>query len=135
MTARLSVFVFWLAACGPPAAEKPQVAKKPLAPFAYPTEPGDAAPLAMPPAVLITGATVMTATGATHSPGYVLLRYGRFTAVGAGAPPAAADAKHLDGTGMFVTPVIIDTHSHMGVYPLPHAKAHSDGNEATRPTT
>jgi imidazolonepropionase-like amidohydrolase len=34
-----------------------------------------------------------------------------------------------------VTPGLIDVHSHLGVYPSPGASAHSDGNEATAPTT
>jgi imidazolonepropionase-like amidohydrolase len=34
-----------------------------------------------------------------------------------------------------VTPGIIDTHSHIGVYPMPGAQAHLDGNEMTDPVT
>ena len=41
----------------------------------------------------------------------------------------------IDGTGKFVTPGIIDIHSHLGDYPTPSVEAHSDGNEATNPTT
>ena len=41
----------------------------------------------------------------------------------------------IDGTGKWVTPGIIDVHSHLGVYPSPGASAHSDGNEATAPNT
>ena len=37
--------------------------------------------------------------------------------------------------GKFVTPGIIDTHSHLGVYAAPDSTAHSDGNEMTAPTT
>jgi imidazolonepropionase-like amidohydrolase len=39
------------------------------------------------------------------------------------------------GSGKFVTPGIIDIHSHLGVYPSPAVEANSDGNEATSPTT
>ena len=41
----------------------------------------------------------------------------------------------VDGTGKFVTPGVIDIHSHLGDYPTPSVQAHSDGNEATSPTT
>jgi imidazolonepropionase-like amidohydrolase len=41
----------------------------------------------------------------------------------------------IDGTGKYVTPGIIDIHSHLGDYPTPSVAAHDDGNEATSPTT
>ena len=44
-------------------------------------------------------------------------------------------AKEIDGTGKYVTPGIIDNHSHMGVYPAPSVRTSSDGNEATNPVT
>src|SRR3546814_7815500 len=46
-----------------------------------------------------------------------------------------ADALVIDGRGKFVTPGVIDVHSHLGVYPSPGVDAHSDGNEMTSPTT
>src|SRR5262245_12591740 len=87
------------------------------------------------PAVVLKGGTVMTATGQKYAPGYVVLENGRITAVGEGAPPDVAGATVLDVTGKFVTPGVIDTHSHLGVYPSPGGNGHSDGNEATSPTT
>jgi imidazolonepropionase-like amidohydrolase len=48
---------------------------------------------------------------------------------------APADATVVDGTGKFVTPGIIDSHSHLGVYSAPGTFAESDGNEATSPVT
>ena len=85
--------------------------------------------------VVIRGATVMTAAGDRHEPGYVVLVGGRIDAVGGGDAPEVAGALVIDGDGMFVTPGLIDTHSHLGVYPSPHGRAHSDGNEATKPVT
>ena len=49
------------------------------------------------------------------------------------APPRGAIV--VDAAGKWVTPGIIDVHSHLGVYPSPGIKAHSDGNEATDPVT
>jgi len=41
----------------------------------------------------------------------------------------------VDGTGKWVTPGIIDVHSHLGVYAAPATDAESDGNELTGPVT
>jgi imidazolonepropionase-like amidohydrolase len=41
----------------------------------------------------------------------------------------------VDGQGKWVTPGIIDVHSHLGVYPAPSTSSHSDGNEMTAPVT
>ena len=90
-------------------------------------------PLASRP-TLIRGGTVMTAAGQVIPNGEVLMVDGRIAAVGA-AVQAPADAVVLDATGKFVTPGVIDTHSHLGVYASPGVQAHSDGNEATSPNT
>ncbi|HET9581330.1 MAG TPA: amidohydrolase [Gemmatimonadota bacterium] len=83
---------------------------------------------------LIRNGTVMTAAGEEIAGGDVLLADRRVAAVGRGLE-APADAVVVDATGRFVTPGIIDTHSHLGVYPSPGVDAHSEGNEATDPTT
>ncbi len=86
------------------------------------------------PAVLIRDATVLTGTGTRLDDADVLMRDGRIVAVGRDLD-APADAVQVDGRGKWVTPGLIDVHSHLGVYPSPGASAHSDGNEATAPTT
>ena len=87
------------------------------------------------PLVVLTGGTVMTAAGDVYDVGHVVLKDGKIDAVGEGAAPEIDGAVVVDTTGRFVTPGLIDTHSHLGVYPSPWARAHSDGNEATRATT
>ena len=46
-----------------------------------------------------------------------------------------SDATIIDAKGKWLTPGIIDIHSHMGVYPAPGVRTSSDGNEATSPIT
>ncbi len=83
---------------------------------------------------LIRGATVMTAAGEELEGGDVLLREGRVAAVGRGLE-APGDAEVVEAAGRYVTPGLIDTHSHLGVYPSPSVRAHADGNEMTSPVT
>ncbi|MEO6102323.1 MAG: amidohydrolase [Pseudoxanthomonas sp.] len=84
--------------------------------------------------VLIEHATVLTGTGERLDDADVLLQDGKVAAVGRGLS-APANAIRIDGDGRWVTPGIIDVHSHLGVYPSPGMKAHGDGNEATAPVT
>jgi imidazolonepropionase-like amidohydrolase len=86
------------------------------------------------PRVLIRHATVMTATGRRYEPGFVLMQSGSILAVGEGeGPDAKTAAVVVDARGKFVTPGIIDPHSHIGVYPVPETAAHDDENELTDP--
>ncbi len=104
-----------------------------------PVEPEPAAldtPLAAAAPTLVTDATIMTANGQIWSRGWIRLREGLIDGLGEGdAPPAAPGERVVDGHGKFVTPGIIDTHSHLGVYASPGVWAHSDGNEMTNPMT
>lgn len=84
--------------------------------------------------VLITGATVLTGSGERLDSADVLLRDGRIAAVGIGLE-APLETTRVDGRGKWVTPGLIDVHSHLGVYPSPGTPSHSDGNEATAPVT
>ncbi len=80
------------------------------------------------PPVLIRNATILTGTGQEIAGASILFRDGRIVAVGTDLE-APSGAKVVDGTGKFVTPGIIDPHSHIGVYAAPGTQAESDGNE------
>jgi imidazolonepropionase-like amidohydrolase len=83
---------------------------------------------------VIRNATILTAAGAAIERGSILLQDGKVAAVGLNVDaPAAAIA--IDATGKWVTPGIIDTHSHLGVYAAPGIESLQDGNEVTSPNT
>ncbi|MBA4287181.1 MAG: amidohydrolase [Xanthomonadaceae bacterium] len=84
-------------------------------------------------AVLIRGATVLTGLDTRLDDTDVLLSDGRIAAIGKGL--AAGGTTVIEAGGRYLTPGIIDVHSHLGVYPAPGVWATSDGNEATAPTT
>ena len=85
---------------------------------------------------LIRNVTILTAAGPTIRNGSVLLRDGKIAAVGASVN-APSDAVVIDGTGKYVTPGIIDTHSHIGAGGVPddNGAQTNDVNEATNPVT
>ncbi len=86
------------------------------------------------PPVLIRNATVLTAAGPELTSASVLLADGKIAGVGTDLS-APEGAVIVDGTGKFVTPGLIDSHSHLGVFAAPSTSAEADGNEATRPVT
>jgi imidazolonepropionase-like amidohydrolase len=110
---------------------KAEPAKKAEAPFpstykAYPGVP-----------TVVRNVTIFDGEGGQVNNGTVIFKDGKVSAVGGAMADAdiPADATIIDGTGKSVTPGIIDIHSHLGAYPSPSVEAHSDGNEATSPTT
>ena len=82
---------------------------------------------------LFTNATVLTGTGERIDNADVLIIDGKIKQVGIDL--IATDVKTIDAQGKWITPGIIDVHSHLGVYPSPSVESHSDGNEATSPNT
>ncbi len=83
---------------------------------------------------LVTNVTIYDGEGGRIDRGSVLFRDGKIVEVGQSI--AATDGVIvIDGQGKWVTPGIIDVHSHLGDYPSPGVDAHSDGNEMTGPVT
>ena len=83
---------------------------------------------------LITNAIILDGIGGMIENGSLLLSDGRISAIGE-ALEAPEGAKTIDANGKWVTPGIIDNHSHLGVYASPGVNAHADGNEITAPVT
>lgn len=107
----------------------------PLSPVTERRLPADPPPHPGGEPVLLVGGTVMTAAGDIYAPGSVLLRNGRIEKVGPGRLPDVDGVKTVDVTGRFVTPGVIDSHSHVGVYAYPGVSSLADGNEMTSPAT
>jgi imidazolonepropionase-like amidohydrolase len=82
---------------------------------------------------VVRHATVLTGDGQQINDGTVVFGNGAIQAVGGPDVASPAGAVEVDGTGKFVTPGIIDIHSHLGDYPSPSVDSMSDGNEATDP--
>jgi imidazolonepropionase-like amidohydrolase len=76
--------------------------------------------------VVIKNATVMTVTHGNISNGSVYVKDGKIAAVGA-TLSAPADATVIDAGGKYLTPGIVDSHSHIAL--------DDDVNEATSPIT
>jgi imidazolonepropionase-like amidohydrolase len=143
MRFRVAALLVWASACSTARPPAPQPAAPPpardttTAPRPAAADPVVFASTYQPlPArtTVIRNATILTAAGPTIQAGSVLLRDGKVAAVGA-ALPTPVDAVIIDGTGKWVTPGIIDTHSHLGVYAAPGIAAQQDGNELTDPVT
>ena len=83
----------------------------------------------------LVGATIYDGAGGRIDNGTVLFADGKVVGVGGADLAIPAGYTRVDGSGKFVTPGVIDIHSHLGDYPTPSVDAHSDGNEATSPTT
>ena len=84
--------------------------------------------------VFIENARILTGTGKEILKGSILISSNKIKAIGESLskPPGV---KVINANGKWVTPGIIDIHSHMGVYPAPGLRSSSDGNEATSPVT
>jgi imidazolonepropionase-like amidohydrolase len=115
------------AATAPPVATKVSIFPKDPYPSTYHTYPGRP--------TLVRNVTIYDGEGARIEHGSVLFADGKVKSVGGALADAdvPADAVIIDGTGKWVTPGIIDIHSHLGDYATPAVEAHSDGNEATGP--
>ena len=85
------------------------------------------------PHTLVVNVSVLTGTGEQLDGVDVLVSEGRIAAIGRDL--ADDRAMRIDGSGKWLTPGIIDLHSHLGAYPSPGIASTRDGNEATNPNT
>lgn len=108
-----------------PARDLPMIDKNPF--------PSTYKPYASQP-TLIRGVNIYDGAGGKIIGGEVLLVDGKVAAIGQSVT-APEGVTVVDGTGKWVTPGVIDVHSHLGNYPTPSVDAHQDGNEVTGANT
>lgn len=123
------------AACTPGGQD--EGSKDPIEPLAYNADPF---PSTYAPArssnVLFTNASIYDGVGGEMSDASVLILDGKISAVGADVvAPDDQGVEIVDLEGRWLTPGVIDIHSHLGVYPSPSVSAHGDGNEISGPVT
>lgn len=95
-------------------------------PFASTYRPAAAAPFA------IVNATILTAAGPRIDGGTVLVQDGKITAVGKDVA-VPAGVRVIDAKGRFVTPGIVDPHSHIGAGSSPREASGDASNESLNP--
>ena len=82
---------------------------------------------------LIKGASIFDGAGRLWLDSDLLIQDGKVREIGKELDQKAGVI--LDASGKWITPGIIDVHSHLGVYPSPAISSTSDGNESTSPNT
>ena len=86
------------------------------------------------PPTAIVGASLLTAEGPVLQNATILFSNGKIVEIGFGIelPP---ETRVIEGTGKWVTPGIIDIHSHLGVFSSPGVPSMRNGNEKTGKNT
>ena len=82
---------------------------------------------------LIKGASIFDGVGRLWVDSDLLIQGGKVREIGKKLDQKAGLI--LDASDKWITPGIIDVHSHLGVYPSPAISSTSDGNESTSPNT
>ena len=86
------------------------------------------------PIFALVDADILTGDGAEMTGTDLLIEGGKIIAMGVDLE--LPEGTHtIDMSGQWLTPGLIDVHSHMGVYPAPATSNHEDGNEMTAPVT
>ncbi len=84
---------------------------------------------------VVKNVTIFDGEGGRIDHGSIVLSSGKVLSLGGPDMDLPTDADVYDGTGKYLTPGVIDIHSHLGDYPSPSVEGLSDGNEATSPVT
>lgn len=84
--------------------------------------------------LVLSHARIHTAAGPVIDDGTMILQKGKIIAVGPASDvtiPEGAETRDLKGAVLI--PGLVDTHSHIGIFPRPSVAAHGDGNEMSGP--
>ena len=96
--------------------------------------PSTYSPLSSVP-TLIINANILTGTGSLIKKTNLFISDGVIKAIGSVSGTISENTLRVDASEKWITPGLIDVHSHLGVYPSPSVEAHWDGNEMTDPVT
>src|SRR5437764_2331508 len=84
--------------------------------------------------VAYRGCRILTAAGAPIDNGVLIVQKGKIIALGKTERTPIPDGSTVrDLAGKTIIPGMVDTHSHIGIYPRPHVPANGDGNEMSGP--
>jgi imidazolonepropionase-like amidohydrolase len=84
--------------------------------------------------LVLQGARVIPVAGPEIARGVIVVRNGKIEAVGPmDSLRTPSGARVEDVGGKVIIPGVVDTHSHVGIYPRPAVQANQDGNEMTGP--
>jgi len=83
---------------------------------------------------LIHNVNILTGEGDLLKNTSILVENGKIAQIGDIADPPKGTVE-FSANGKWMTPGLIDVHSHMGVYASPNTSNNSDGNEMTKPVT
>ena len=103
-------------------------AARPQPPFAVDPNPSTYQPLPRTD-TLIVGATVLDGAGERIDNGEVLMRDGRIVAVGRGLE--RGNATVIDAKGRWLTPGIIDVHTHNGTFSMPQTSLDREASDVS----
>jgi imidazolonepropionase-like amidohydrolase len=124
------VFTLLMSGCETSIVRKDDISQSPAPKRAFPST---YKPISSKP-VFIKDATLLTGTGDQIDNASLLLEDGKIVAIGKQIY-IPTGAQVIDGNGKWVSPGLIDVHSHLGVYPSPEHEANQDGNEISSPNT
>jgi imidazolonepropionase-like amidohydrolase len=87
---------------------------------------------------IFVGARIYTAAGTPIERGILVVKDGKIDRIGSANQTEvrvglSQGTKVYNLVGKTIIPGLVDTHSHIGIYPRPSVPAHSDGNEMTGP--
>ena len=85
-------------------------------------------------AVVLSGATILDGAGGRIDQGDVVIDQGRIVAVGRGFT-ATAFSRVIDARGKWITPGLIDIHTHAGVFTLPQTPADAEASDVAEIST
>lgn len=80
--------------------------------------------------VVVTGATILDGFGSRLDHAEILIADGKIRAIGQHVP-RPPDAAIIDAQGKWITPGIIDVHTHLGVYTLPQTSLDAEASDVT----